>query len=120
MSEITSLNDLEQIGLMIRNKRESLHLTQEEVAERADLSWDTIHRIELGKTSVKIDMSLHVCDALGANPYDFLPSRYRRMEDADDLHMQVSRLNKCNPAFLKKQIGEMIFHLLKMQGVCDS
>ena len=120
MSDYAQSNDLEEIGGLIRQKREALHLTQEELAERANLSWDTIHRIELGKTSIRIDMFLQVCDALETTPYEFSPSRYKKQEDETDLHIQFFRLNKANRAFLKKHIVELISHFLSIQGNSSS
>lgn len=115
MSEYSPINDLEEMGRLIRERREALGLTQEELAERATLSRDTIHRIELGKTSVKVDMFLQICDALETTPYYLSPARYKKQDEKSDLHIQFFRLTKTNQKFLRKHIGEMISHLLSLQ-----
>lgn len=116
MSTVTRNPDLVETGNLIRRKREFLGLTQEELAELANVSTDTIHRIESGTTNVKLDIYYRVCDVLGTTPYDCSPSRYKNKEDETDLHLQFIRLSKANQEFLQKHIGEMISHLLTLQG----
>ena len=120
MSVLKPTNDLEEMGVLKRERREELKLTQEELAERANLSRDTIHRIELGKTSVKVDMFLQICDALETTPYYLSPTRYKKQDEKNDLHIQFFRLTKANQKFLRKHIGEMISHFLFLQGCNDS
>lgn len=54
------------IGVQIRQAREHAGLTQERLAERADLDRVTIVRIETGATSPRLDHLLMIADALGA------------------------------------------------------
>ncbi|WP_052398059.1 helix-turn-helix domain-containing protein [Streptomyces sp. NRRL F-5123] len=53
------------IGVQIRQAREGAELTQERLAERADLDRVTIVRIETGVTSPRLDHLLMIADALG-------------------------------------------------------
>lgn len=52
------------IGVQIRQAREHLGLTQERLAERADLDRVTIVRIETGVTSPRLDHLLMIADAV--------------------------------------------------------
>lgn len=116
MSDFKPTNDLEEMGALIRARRRELKLTQEELADRAKLSRDTIHRIEKGTTSISVDMFLQLCDALETTPYYLSPSRYKRQDEQNNLHIQFFRLTKANQRFLRKHIGEMISHFLSLQG----
>jgi DNA-binding XRE family transcriptional regulator len=53
------------IGVQIRQARELADLTQERLAERADLDRVTIVRIETGVASPKLDHLLMIANALG-------------------------------------------------------
>ncbi|MGY5132276.1 helix-turn-helix domain-containing protein [Streptomyces nigrescens] len=53
------------IGAAIRSTRLRRNLTQERLAERADLDRKTINRIEQGHTSADLDHLLLIADALG-------------------------------------------------------
>ena len=53
------------IGVQIREAREQVDLTQERLAERADLDRVTIVRIETGVSSARLDHLLMIADALG-------------------------------------------------------
>lgn len=45
----------EKIGIMIREKRNSQHLTQEELAEKVNLSTGMIGQIERGETMPSVE-----------------------------------------------------------------
>jgi DNA-binding XRE family transcriptional regulator len=53
------------IGVQIREAREHAELTQERLAERADLDRVSVVRIETGVTSPRLDHLLMIADALG-------------------------------------------------------
>jgi DNA-binding XRE family transcriptional regulator len=59
------------IGVQIRQARELADLTQERLAERADLDRVTIVRIETGVASPKLDHLLMTANALGV-PLSYL------------------------------------------------
>ena len=52
------------LGLAIRRRRLSLELTQEELAEAADLHWTYISGIERGIRNVSIVNLFHIANAL--------------------------------------------------------
>lgn len=57
--------NLAYIGNEIRNIRKEKKLTQEELAFAADLSVDTIRRLESGKVDIKLSSLLLILEELG-------------------------------------------------------
>jgi len=53
------------VGLRIREAREQAGMTQERLAERADLDRVTVVRIETGVASPRLDHLFLIADALG-------------------------------------------------------
>ena len=60
-----------EIGDKIKNKRMALGLTQEELAERADLTKGFISQVERDLTSPSIDSLFDIIEDLGTNMSDF-------------------------------------------------
>ncbi|MFB7899915.1 helix-turn-helix domain-containing protein [Streptomyces xiamenensis] len=63
------------VGQLIREARLHANLSQEELAEQADLDRKTINRIEGGVMSPRVDSLLDIADALGVSPRELLPER---------------------------------------------
>ena len=60
-----------KIGERIRNSRQSSNLTQEELAERANLTKGFISQIERDLTSISLDSLAQILEALDENISDF-------------------------------------------------
>ena len=58
------MDKLSEIGLMIAKRRRSLKMTQEELAEKAELSRQSICNIEQGKQRPGGKTILRICEAL--------------------------------------------------------
>jgi len=69
---------IEEIGLKIRNLRTAADLTQEELADRADLTDGFISQVERGKTSISIDSLKQILDALNVHLSDFFREEEKR------------------------------------------
>lgn len=75
-----------KLGEKIRNLRLKLGLTQEELAERSDLTKGFISQLERDNTSPSVDTLEHIVRALGTNMADFFreavkqPVLYRRRD----------------------------------------
>lgn len=54
-----------QWGAQVRARRRDLGLTQTEVAELADVAVRTVHAVEAGKATLRLDALLAVLSALG-------------------------------------------------------
>lgn len=61
-------NTFTTIGNNIRERRRHLRLTQELLAQKADLSVDTIKNVEGGRRSMRLDTYLRIVCALGTTP----------------------------------------------------
>ncbi len=68
---IVSLVAMIKIGERIRNLRELSNLTQEELAERANLTKGFISQIERDLTSISLDSLIQILEAMDENLSDF-------------------------------------------------
>ena len=59
---------LEQIGKRLYLRRKQLGITQEALAERANITSQTISTAELGKKAMRADTIIRVCEALEITP----------------------------------------------------
>lgn len=100
---------LNQIGQRIRKHREKSRLSQEQLAERADVSSQTISTAETGKKRLRVENIIKICEALEISP-DYLllgkispqdltilsdklsqltPGQYRHLEDIIDSYISA-------------------------------
>jgi transcriptional regulator with XRE-family HTH domain len=56
------------LGNAVRDRRQSLGLSQEQLAERAGMERKSVSRVETGAYSPSIDRLWDICDALGVSP----------------------------------------------------
>lgn len=108
---------LQQIGRRLYERRRQLRMTQDELAERADVTAQTISTAELGKKAMRADTIVRVCAALDISadyllfgqisPQDLSilsqkvahlsPSQYRHLEDAIDSFVAVATEHHLEP-----------------------
>lgn len=69
----------------VRIFRKKENLTQNELAERADLSLDTIKRIESGKRTMSLDNFLRVAEALNVPAPYLLYGQVTMMSDVEKM-----------------------------------
>lgn len=100
---------LNQIGQRIRKHRERSRLSQEQLAERADVSSQTISTAETGKKRLRVENIIKICEVLEISP-DYLllgeispqdliilseklsqltPGQYRHLEDIIDSYISA-------------------------------
>ncbi len=65
------MEELARIGSRIRRLRKAAEMTQEDLAERSDLTAGFISQVERGKTSISIDSLLMILNALNVHISDF-------------------------------------------------
>ena len=65
-------NLYEKIAENIKIERKKLGISQTVLAERADVSLDTIKGIENGRRSMRLDTYLRIVEALGTTPITLL------------------------------------------------
>lgn len=83
---------LHQMGERIISRRKQLRLTQEELAEAAGVTPQTISTAELGKKALRPANIIKICSALDISPDYLLLGRIPN-EDTSILNQKVSRLS---------------------------
>lgn len=66
----------QEVAHKLRQRRINLGLTQMELAEKANVDWKTIHRIENHKCITNIELFFELAFALGLTPNDLAPTSY--------------------------------------------
>ena len=100
--------DLSYIAERIRETRELNGWSQEEFADRAEISRSTLYRIETGK-SFPIDVFLKILDITGAVPAELLP---RRLQEKGNLPAGYYLLNAKNKEVVINTMTALIHGLL--------
>lgn len=103
--------DLSYIAERIREARELNGWSQEEFADRAEISRSTLYRIETGK-SFPIDVFMKILDITGAAPVELLP---RRLQEKGNLPSGYYLLNAKNKEVVIDTMTTLIHGLLMMR-----
>lgn len=59
-------------GVVLRERRELLGMTREQVAEKAEMNSQTVYKIEMGYTQARLGSFLDLCHVLGLKIEDFM------------------------------------------------
>jgi transcriptional regulator with XRE-family HTH domain len=97
----------EKIGIMIREKRNSQHLTQEELAEKVNLSTGMIGQIERGETMPSVENLDVIIQELGIDPRSLFGGTPPSSIELAELYMIISRMNP-NQQHLLLKIARVI------------
>ena len=84
-------NLLEEMGRRLTDRRRQLHLTQEEVAERADITTQTVSTAETGRKALRPENIVKLCDVLNIS-VDYLLHGRISERDISFLAEKVSKL----------------------------
>lgn len=82
---------LEEMGRRLTARRRQLRLTQEEVADRADITTKTVSTAETGRKALRPENIVKLCDVLGISADYLLHGRISE-RDISFLPEKVSRL----------------------------
>ena len=74
-----------KIGELVREYRLSKELTQQELAEKSDLSLPFINLIENNRRNLSVDTLLKILSAMDIDPSDF----FRPLSDTSDDNLQL-------------------------------
>lgn len=74
--ELDFTEELRYLGRQIRQKREDICMSQEELAEAMGISVSTLYRFENGVRAITVDSLFCITDVLGAPISDLLPPRF--------------------------------------------
>lgn len=83
--------DLKKIGVRIAKRRKELKFTQEQIAERMNVSIQMISNIERGNKAIKIDNLLNLCTILQTST-DYILTGKRTHADFDHLTSKIAQL----------------------------
>lgn len=97
----------EKISAMIREKRNSQNLTQEELAEKVNLSTGMIEQIERGETMPSIESLDAIIKELGIDPRSLFGDAPPSNTELAELYMIASRMNP-NQQHLLLKIARVI------------
>jgi transcriptional regulator with XRE-family HTH domain len=61
-----------RVAKNVRSYREKLALSQESLAERADMHWTFISGVERSRYNLSLDSLVRIAKALGREPYELL------------------------------------------------
>ena len=118
LAEINYKQELVEIGNNIREYRKKKNFTQEQIAEMADASVNTIHRAENGVNKLPLDTFLAISDALDVPIEKLCPVRFSNATRSDNMkkvEFTFERLTKNNQQIVMETIMPLMNVLLKQQ-----
>lgn len=98
---------LQQIGRRLYERRKQFRMTQDELAERADVTAQTISTAELGKKAMRADTIIRVCRALDISA-DYLLFGHISSQDLSILSQKVSQLSPGQYRHLEDAIDSFV------------
>lgn len=103
-------NLYEMIADNIRRERKRLSITQTELAERADVSVDTVKSVENGRRAMSLDTYLRIVQALETTPLALMS----REQSKQYIERFVFMINRCDEREIEFAL-HMVEQLLKGQ-----
>ncbi|MBO5836688.1 MAG: helix-turn-helix transcriptional regulator [Oscillospiraceae bacterium] len=83
---------LVKMGLRIAEQRKTMHLTQEQLADKMGVSLQTVSCIELGKKAVRPENLANLCTSLDVTS-DYILYGKRNKQQMDDTMAKLSSLD---------------------------
>ena len=97
-----------KIGELVREYRLSKELTQQELAEKSDLSLPFINLIENNRRNLSVDTLLKILSAMDIDPSDF----FRPLSETSDNNLQLL-IEKIQLNQNRTEIIELFLNILK-------
>lgn len=107
-------NDILFFCDQMRKARESAGLSQEDLAERLDVSYMTIHRFETGKRMPSIDIIFRFMEATNASFFSLIPSHFIDQSPIA-LDSEYNKLSNKNKQVVNETTTTLISALLLTQ-----
>lgn len=85
-------NLLKDMGKRLSQRRKQLDLTQEQLAEKMDVSIQMISNMELGKKAIKPENLLKVCKILDISS-DYVLTGEKGEKETTDIFVKINRLS---------------------------
>lgn len=70
-------------GRIMRQKRKTAKLTQEDIARKLGLRRQAVSNIEIGQNGMDLEMYKNLCAAIGCDPHDTLAEIFAAMKGSD-------------------------------------
>lgn len=86
-------NELKAIGKRIRKRRKELNLTQEQIAEKMEVSIQMISNLERGNKAIKIENLIKISEILGVST-DYILIGNHGEKDTDHAFRDLARLSE--------------------------
>ena len=103
---------LVEMGLRIAKRRKELHLTQEQLAERVNMSLQSISCIELGKKAIRPENLIFVCKALAVSA-DYLLTGTKTAEQLAGIDKKLAALDDSDLALVFNIVDRLLSSDLK-------
>ena len=103
-----------QIGKRIHDRRKQLRMTQDELAEKADLTAQTVSSAELGKKALRPENVIKICAALEVST-DYLLLGNIATEDYSYLSGKISDLSPLEYRYLEDIINSFVCAVCKKE-----
>ena len=97
---------LKEIGSRIQKRRKELSLTQEQLAERMDVSVQMISNLELGKKAIRPDNLVRICKILGTDT-DYILNGTITISRADRITKKIMGLSDQNRELVENLIDAL-------------
>ena len=98
-----------KIGELVREYRLSKKLTQQELAEKSDLSLPFINLIENNRRNLSVDTLLKILSAMDIDPSDF----FRPLSETSDNNLQLL-IEKIQLNKNRTEIIDLFLNILKL------
>ena len=104
-----------QLGERIRQKRKDSHLSQETFAEKADISVNTVSRIEGGQAAMSVEIFAKLVEVLDTDADELLGRRAKEKEN-DPVETTAARIRRLKPKEQKIVLKTMKALMDEMEG----
>ena len=104
-----------QLGERIRQKRKDSHLSQETFAEKADISVNTVSRIEGGQAAMSVEIFAKLVEVLDTGADELLGRRAKEKEN-DPVETTAARIRRLKPKEQKIVLKTMKALMDGMEG----
>ena len=98
----------------VRLYRKRENLTQMELAERTELSLDSIKRVEGGKTSLSLENFLRIAKALNVSIAYLTSGQVESLPEMEQIHSILSRKKENERIFLLHMLQRMVEEMDKL------
>lgn len=92
MGNRAMFQDLMILGNHIRDRRKEMHISQETLAERAEISPNTVSRIECGQSAMSVEIFMRIVQILGMDVSELMGMPDFGMEDEGKLQAIVYQI----------------------------